>query len=181
MTLQITSNPEKADVFIREGKILKKLGETPLRVTADELGDRAPYNLVIQKPGFQSEQLLIERRTLSARAEVYASLDKLNSEEQRGVASFGLNSPNHERAIASIQAQLFRKDYRQAELLARDYVKDNPFSPVGWNLLGNAYLMQNRNSDALGAYQKAYEYDSSNQDTARMIEFLSETPRQRGR
>lgn len=181
MTLSVQSEPEKATVFLKDGIKLKKLGETPLRLTSDELGRGANYSLVIKKEGFQTEQVLIEKRTLKAKAEVFASLQR-SSENGRGLASEqGGDVEEQQRSLASIQSQLIQNNYKQAEILARSFVDQNPYSAVGWNLLANSYLLQNRNQQALQAYLKAYEFDPNNQDTKKMIEHLGATPPRRER
>ncbi len=181
MSLTIKSDPEKATVYIREGKLLKKVGETPIRVTARELGGAAPFNLVIRKEGFQTEQLLVEERTLAADAQIYASLKRATEDSGRGVASLKHSSGDLQRSIASIQAKLIQNNYQEAELQAKGFVNTNPYSAVGWTLLGNAYVLQNKNQLALEAYQKANTFDPDNPDTVKMIEFLGNIPERRGR
>ncbi len=182
MSLQVVSEPEQASVYVKKGKVFRKIGETPLSISARELGTAAPYNLQIQKQGYQTEQILIDERVLSASAEIYTNLKKTSEAEGlRGLASVGSQSAETERSLATIQSQLLQKNYDQAETLARGFLTANPFSAVGWNLLANSFLLQNRNNEALQAYQKAYEFDPENKETEKMIQYLKVTPQNRGR
>lgn len=180
MTLSVNSEPTEAAVYIKDGKKLKKLGVTPLQVEASTMREYDQYNLSIQKEGFQSHDIMIDRRILSADAKVFANLQKKSSKElsQEGT---GGRFDKQQRSLASVQSQLLQKNYPQAEILAKSFLGENPYSPVGWNLLGNAYLLQNRNAAALEAYQQALEYDPENKDTIKMVEYLSGIPVRRDR
>ena len=161
-------------------KRLKKLGETPLALSQGDLGDSDLYNLSIQKEGYESHEFILERRTLNAKAEIFANLQKLQ-ETQGLVQSEGGIGEKQQRRLASIQSQLLQNNFEQAEVLARNFLDANPYSAVGWNLLGNAYLLQNQNQLALKAYSRALEFDPENQDTQKMVQFLRVEPLRRDR
>ena len=181
MNLKINSYPDKATVYLNNGKERKKLGVTPLEIPSQELGSASSYNILIEKEGFQVESVLLERRTMKARAEIYANLKKLQNQESNGRNVASEEVGEQQRQLASIQTLLLKNNYQQAENQAQTFVNQHPFSPVGWNLLGNSYLLQNRNSEALKAYRKAYEYDPGNQDTEKLIKFLQQKPLRRER
>lgn len=179
MTLKINSEPSNANVYIKDGKKLKKLGVTPLALGNNEISQYQQYNLSIQKEGYQTHEVMIDKRVLSAEAKVFATLKKLT--ENSNVLASGSNDDTQQRSLASIQAQLIQNNFSQAEILAKGFLNDNPYSPVGWNLLGNAYLLQNQNGMALKAYNRALEFDPGNKDTIKMIEHLQGSPLRRDR
>lgn len=180
LTVTIDSEPKNAEVFLKDGKRQKSLGQTPLQIDQNQLGNQSSYNIEIRKEGFQSQAFLIEKRSINAQAEIFANLQEVpklpNLQGQ-----LDQNSSGQHRGLATIQAQLLTKNYQQAEVLAREFVDANPFSPVGWSLLGNSYLLQNRNQEALDSYKKALEYDPENVDTIKLVDFLNSTPARRER
>jgi predicted Zn-dependent protease len=180
MTLNIDSEPPKANVFVKEGQKLKKIGETPMTISSENLKEFKQYNISIQKEGYKSHEVLIDKRALSAKANISATLQKDLSTQNMQTNNTYMGESN-QRSLASIQTELLNNNYSQAEVLAKTFLNDNPYSPVGWNLLGNAYLLQNQNGLALEAYTKALSYDSENQDTQKMIEYLKGSPVRRDR
>lgn len=181
MTILVESDPPEAEVFIKNGKASKKLGVTPLQINANDIAGFEKYNLLIQKDGYQSYEVLIDKRAVSATTEVAATLQKINSTTGTTDKVADSQVEFQHRAIASIQSQLLQNNYSQAEVLIKDFLNTNPFSPVGWNLLGNAYVLQNRNQEALEAYTRALEYDPEDKDTKKMVERLTYQPEKRGR
>lgn len=178
MEIKVKSEPNEAKVFLKEGNKLKQIGVTPLKFDPQTVSNSETLNLSIQKEGYESQEILIEKRALSSKADVFAHLPKLeNMDLAQGVST---NNFKAQRGIASIQSQLIQKEYIQAEEAARNFLTENPYSAVGWNLLGNAYLLQNRNSQALDSYKNALKYDPDNQDTLRVIQFLETNPNRRG-
>ncbi len=181
MTMMVESEPQQATVYLKDGKKLKKLGETPLELSARDFPNSEHFNFSIQKEGYQPQDVLIDKRSMSAEAEVFATLQKLpQMNEQTGLLSQDTTA-SQQRSLSSIQSQLLSNNHSQAEVLARGFLNKFPYSAVGWNLLGNAYLLQNRNQQALESYRRALEYDPDNQDTQKIIQFLQVTPTRRSR
>ncbi len=181
MTLEVTSEPDKATVYIKEGTRKRSLGETPLKIQEGQLPEATHYNLLIEKEGFQAESVVIESRSMKTRAKVFASLKKLSSDTLMAGNSSGGNTDVQQRKLASIQLQLLKNNYSQAENAAKEFVTENPYSAVGWSLLGNAYILQNRNSEAQKAYQKALHFDPNNKETQDILNFLQQEPTRRSR
>lgn len=175
LKIQVDSDPAGADVYLKEGKKLKNLGTTPVKIEPSNLGGLDNIQLLIKKEGYQSHSIFMANTTLSSDAEVFASLQK--SEIADGKAgAVAESSPDVQRSLASIQTELIKKNYQQAEVLAKTFLDKSPFSPVGWNLLGNAYLLQNRNQEALSAYEKALIYDPENKETQMILRYLQTQP-----
>lgn len=177
MAIKVDSQPSGAEVYSQVGQNQKKLGVTPLSLAAEQIaGDNV--HLVIQKPGFQQYSIILEKRTLKADAQVFA---RLTSGDSRGIASLGGGNTGEKvekvsRTVASIQSQLLKKNFQSAESLAQSLVNEYPSFAVGWNLLGNAYYLQNRHSEALEAYYKASEIDPDNRETQNLIERIERRP-----
>ena len=178
MNFQVDSQPNGAEVFSQKGKSLKKLGVTPLSLSANQV-DGDNIHLVIKKEGFQQYSVVLEKRTLSTNMQIFAQLNK--GGESRGLASveggrMGKVVEKVSRTVASIQAHLIKHNYQTAENIAQTLVNEYPYFGVGWNLLGNAYFLQNRHHDALDAYYKAVEYDPDNQETHNLIQRIENKP-----
>lgn len=178
--LQIASEPSQADVYIKEGQQLKKVGQTPMQLTQRDIAGKQNFQISIQKEGYVSQDVLMQGRSLSARGEIHATLEK-KADSAGAQQESSKNIQKSQRQIASIQAQILQNNYQQAEVLTRSFLDSHPYSAVGWSLLGNAYLLQNRNQDALQAYSKALEFDPDNQETQNVIRYLRVEPQRRER
>lgn len=180
MSIQVESQPEGADVYVQSQKKLKKVGVTPVALSSDDIGENN-INIVIKKEGFEPHTVLFEKRALSAQAEIYAELNpSTNNPNARGMASVegsaDKNLDRITRTVASIQSQLLQNNYQSAEGMAQDLVNEFPYNAVAWNLLGNAFYLQNRQQEALQAYYKAMEFDPNNQETQNLINKLENKP-----
>ena len=71
--------------------------------------------------------------------------------------------------VASIQSNLYKRNYDSAQSLAQNLVSEYPSFAVGWSLLGNAYYLQQRHQDALAAYYKALEFDPDNIEVQNLV------------
>lgn len=174
--LKINSEPKGAKVFIKSEKEKTEVGVTPM-VLSPEHKNKESFQFVIEKEGFHPQTVVIEKRSLAAEAEVFANLKKIETVEVQ------LNDPNVKgelqkvsRKVASIQSELIKRNYSNAEGMSKELLNDYPYFAVGWNLLGNAYYLQNKHSDALGAYKKAYEFEPDNLETKNLIDSLQTLP-----
>ena len=188
MQMKIESEPSEATVYLKDGQKVKKLGVTPLNISSDQYSDVENFHLRIEKEGYRSHEIIVDKRSVSSRAKIFASMNKeeLENNSSNGINSntsspISLSQAQQHRGLASIQSLLLQSQYAQAEVIARQFVVDNPFSSVGWSLLGNAYLLQNKNSLALESYQKSLEYEPENEDTRRIVERLKNNTPQRSR
>ncbi|MCB0377118.1 MAG: tetratricopeptide repeat protein [Bdellovibrionales bacterium] len=171
MTVQVDSQPQGAEVYSQADKRLKKLGETPLNIPVSQI-EGSNVHLVIKKTGFEPYSVILEKRTLSTHAQIFAQLD--GNEGGRGIASAngGIENVKIEkvsRMVASIQSNLYKRNYDSAQSLAQNLVSEYPSFAVGWSLLGNAYYLQQRHQDALAAYYKALEFDPDNIEVQNLV------------
>jgi len=188
MLMKIESEPSEATVYLKDGQKMKKLGVTPLNINSDQYNNVENFHLRIEKNGYKSHEIIVDKRSVSSRANIFASMNKENlvNNFQNGSTPLSTNSAalsqaQQHRGLASIQSLLLQSQYAQAETIARQFVVDNPFSSVGWSLLGNAYLLQNKNALALESYQKSLDYDPENEDTRRIVDRLKSNTPQRSR
>ncbi len=185
MQMKIESEPSEATVYLKDGQKIKKIGVTPLNINSEQYNDVENFHLRIEKEGYKSHEIIVDKRSVTSRAKIFASMNKMDLENNASNnASTGSSNPisliqaQQHRGLASIQSLLLQSQYAQAEVIARQFVVENPFSSVGWSLLGNAYLLQNKSSLALEAYQKSLEYEPENEDTRRIVERLkNDTPK----
>lgn len=176
--LKINSEPTGAKVYLKSEKEKTEVGVTPM-VLSPQYKNHKAYQFVIEKEGFHPQTVVFEKRSLSAEAEVFAHLKKMEGLTTTGVteANIQVELQKVTRKVASIQSELIKRNYNSAETLSKDLLTEYPYSAVGWNLLGNAYYLQNRQSEALAAYKKALEFEPENQDTAHLIQVIEAVPR----
>lgn len=174
--LKINSEPKGAKVYIKSDKDKTEVGMTPM-VLAPQYKDQASYQFVIEKEGFHPQTVVIEKRSFAAEAEVFANLKKIETLEVQ------LNDPKVKgelqrvtRKVASIQSELIKRNYENAEGMAKELLNEYPYFAVGWNLLGNSYYLQNKHSDALGAYKRALEFEPENIETKNLIQKMEDVP-----
>ena len=178
MTLKVESQPSGAEVYSQVNRKQKKWGVTPLELSASQIqGDN--IHLIIKKEGFEPQSMILEKRSISSKAEIFAQLD--NGANGRSIASTGTGNIDKQvtqisRTVASIQTQLIKKNFQSAETIAQSLVTEYPYFAVGWSLLGNAFYLQNRHQDALQAYYKAMEYDPDNLETQNLIDRIERKP-----
>jgi tetratricopeptide (TPR) repeat protein len=177
--LKVNSEPKGAKVFIKSEKEMTEVGVTPL-VVPPEHKNRNVFQIVISKEGYHPQTVVIEKRTVSAEADVFASLDKIAPiEVQLSDPKVRGEMQKVSRQVASIQSELIKRNYDSAEGMAKDLLNEYPHFAVGWSLLGNAHYLRNRQGDALEAYKKALEYDPENIETKNLVESMDVT-RQKG-
>lgn len=174
--LKISSEPKGAKVFIKSDKEKTEIGITPMML-ANEYKNTDSYQFIIEKEGFLPQSVIIEKRSFNSEAEVFANLKKIETLEVQ------LNDPNVKgelqkvtRKVASIQSELMRHNYTNAENMSKDLLISYPYFAVGWNLLGNSYYLQNKQSEALSAYKKAIEFEPDNEDTKNLIQSIENIP-----
>ncbi|MCJ8278043.1 MAG: tetratricopeptide repeat protein [Bdellovibrionales bacterium] len=176
--MKVDSQPRGAEVYQQSNKKLKKLGVTPMDLKSDQF-DGDSIHLVIQKEGYKPQSVLFEKRTLSSKGEIFTQLTE--GSKDRGIASINHSEMNQKvervgRSIANIQSHLLKRNFQSAENMAQSLVTEFPYFAVGWNLLGNAYYLQNRHTEALEAYYKAAEYDPDNLETQTLINRIENKP-----
>ncbi len=177
LKIQVDSDPSGANVYLKEGKKLKNIGVTPVEINPSMIAGKDDVQLLLKKEGYQNHSILMANTSLTSQAEVFASLQKLEKMESTMVAEGA--SIETQRSLASIQTELINKNYQQAEVLAKFFLDKSPYSPVGWNLLGNAYLLQNKNQEAQQAYERALQYDPENKETQMILNHLQTQPGRR--
>lgn len=186
LDLKVNSDPQQASVFVKDGIKKIKVGETPADIPYRNLPDLKNYVIVVEKEGYSPYEIVLEKKNFSARADIYAQLEsKPQVTAEREVASLQKAQNEtialNQRTISQIQALLLKTEYEQAESALRNFLLNNPESAVGWSLLGNSFLLRNRNQEALEAYYKALEYDPDDAETQKLVQKLTEQPLQRGR
>lgn len=174
--LKINSEPKGAKVYIKSEKEKTEVGVTPM-VLAPQYKNADAYQFIIEKDGFHPQTVVIEKRSFATEAEVFANLKKIETLEVQ------LNDPKVKgelqkvtRKVASIQSELIKRNYTNAEGMAKDLLNEYPYFAVGWNLLGNSYYLQNKHSDALGAYKRALEFEPENMETKNLIQSMENLP-----
>lgn len=174
--LKINSEPKGAKVFLKSEKEKTEVGLTPM-VLAPQYQDKESFQFIIEKDGFHPQTVVIEKRSFGAEAEIFANLKKVEALDVQ------LNDPKIKgelqrvtRKVASIQSELIKRNYSNAEGMAKELLTEYPYFAVGWNLLGNSYYLQNKQGDALGAYKKALEFEPENVETKNLIENIENVP-----
>jgi tetratricopeptide (TPR) repeat protein len=187
--VKVDSEPSEATVYIKEGQRLKKIGQTPLNLDYQSFSHLKSFQLRIEKEGYRPQEMLVDNRGLGVTSEIFTTMELSKGENtdveiNAGEAlskSISVYQAQQHRGLATIQSQLNANEFFQAEVSARQFVSENPFSSVGWALLGNAYYLQNKSDQALDAYRKSYEYDPENVSVKKIIDHLSRNTPTRSR
>jgi tetratricopeptide (TPR) repeat protein len=188
--VKVDSEPREATVYVKEGQRLQKIGQTPLNLDHQSFSHLKSFQLRIEKEGYQPQEMLVDNRGLGVTSEIFTTMEPLQNtkdggeRETEGTAlskAVSIYQAQQHRGLASIQSHLNASEYLQAEVSARQFVSDNPFSSVGWALLGNAYYLQNKSEKALDAYKKSFEYDPENVNVQKIIDYLSRNTPTRSR
>lgn len=169
--LNIKTDPEKAEIFIREASSSKrsKLGESPLKVSLDDIfktytKDRT-FVIEIEKNGHKNYNMLVS---------IYNKAD-INFEVKMEVS----DSVDLTKKFDAIVAQLFEaqrlmrdKNYPSAiETLISLSKKHGNLSTV-FEMLGSAYYLQKDFQNALSSYRKAFSLNADNSDAYSMKLYL---------
>jgi len=175
-TLRVESAPESADVFVNvQGQAPRKVGQTPMNIIESTLAiGNEPFQITVQKEGYQSENILIPATSLS-RATVIQMKLKENSNSNKA-----MNDQTLQRvasAVAQAQSLIKAKDYESAERSLTNVSSQFPGVSTLHELLGNVYYLRRDLQRALASYRRAYELNPSNPDTQRMIGKIEEIHR----
>lgn len=180
MSMQVNSNPPDATVTLVTKTGSQPLGKTPLSITPEQLASaQNGFTLEIAKEGFFEQRVVIEKRSMNSAGEIVA---KLNPHPK---FDFKKNDPDVKatieeiaRQVSTIQSMLVKRDFNQAEVMAKTLLTSYPNLAVGWNLLGNGYYLQGRYDEAAGHYLKALEIEPSNQETRDILYKMNRAPAQ---
>jgi hypothetical protein len=173
-TLSVQTNPEGAEVFVvKTGTPPARIGKAPVtldRSLAPELfGENV--ELLIQKEGFVSTQVVVPRSTSVVTSKLNVLLKEIKLPESYTKIDVALNEVA--KAVAEIQALIVRKKYPDAERRAREMASRFSTVSVFQLLLGNSLYMKKDMPGALQAYRKARELDPGQPETQRMISKIS--------
>lgn len=182
--LKVDSQPPAVDVaIVVAGQPARKLGQTPLNLTETSLGAQGePFQLIISKDGFYTENVLIGPSLPSRTTEIKIALKTLPV-ETKGVDEAVLQRlAQTQRAVvadevlqrvASGVALTLRflsvKQYDQAEQNLSSLISQHPSVPTLQELMGNIHYLRKDLPKALTFYRKALELNPSNFETQRMV------------
>lgn len=167
-TIRVESQPEGADVFANiNGQSSRKIGQTPLNLVESTLsiGDQ-PFQLVVSKEGFQTENILVPSTAFSRTTLLQMKLKEISS-SNKVMNDQMLQKVASQTALA--QSLMKSKEYEQAEQSLVAMIAHYPGVATFHELLGNIHYLRRDLSKALTSYRKAYELNPSNIDTQRMI------------
>lgn len=172
----MNSDPKGAKVLLKTDKDYVEVGVTPLTLP-DEYKNLNQYQFIVVKDGYQPQSIVMEKRMVSADADVFTKLEKFSPvEAQLSDPKVKSEVQKVSRTVASIQSDLIKRNYASAEGMAKELVGEYPYFAVGWNLLGNSYYLQNRQGEALSAYKKALQFEPDNLETKKLIETMEGIP-----
>lgn len=168
--LQISSQPDSADIFISSATIpTKKIGNTPLLQTENLLSNNSePYQLTISKPGYEDSTILIPATTLKRNVSVSVKLKELSSNKSQTSSEIDKIASQ----VAQVQNLIKTKELIQAERQIYTLLSQHPNVATFHELMGNVYYLQKNLKSALASYKKANELAPGNPDTMRMINKL---------
>jgi tetratricopeptide (TPR) repeat protein len=168
--LRVVSNPEKADIYVTpEGEQPKKIGETPLNVSADAINPgRGRYvNVSVRKEGFESESVLVPVNLFGNSVDISAKLEqtvlpKVCIDQSAAVEKIS-------RGVATVQAMMNRGSPEEARQKINDLLSEYSGVSVLYDLLGNVHYVQKNLEQALASYQRSLSIEPNNMDTQRMV------------
>ncbi len=178
MNIQVTSNPPEAEVILHTKSGSQKIGKTPLTIPDSQLSNlNDGFTVEVSKEGYFQQKVLVEKRSINSSAELTVKLNphpkfdfkKSDPEVLATIEEIA-------RQVSSIQAFLLKRDYNQAEVLAKSLLNQYPNLAVGWSLLGNNYYLQGRFAEATSQYQRALEIEPNNQETRDILSKMNRAP-----
>ncbi len=179
--LKITSKPEKATIEILnpDTETYSIVGTTPFESTNKKT--MLPISLLsselvsirISKPGFISEQILLEKKG-RPKIKLHANLQEIMSSE----ATIEKNNKagklvdNIATTVAKIQRYAAENNLKKASELTDELLKDHQTSYVLWNTKGSILLTQGKKSEAIEAYKKSLILKPDNIETRQALKEL---------
>jgi tetratricopeptide (TPR) repeat protein len=170
--IQVLSSPPQAEVFVgKDGKAPEKLGETPLRLSTEELfsGASEYVHIEIRKDGYNPEGIVVPQAAFGMNVELSVKLkDDMSSLQVNGQAALQKVA----RGIASAQMQISQRNYDRAETTLNSLLAEFPQISIFHDLLGNVYYLKKDLKRALTSYEEALRLDPENTETERLVRRL---------
>lgn len=177
--IQLTSTPSDAvvEIFNAETESYEQIGNTPFELseTSSKISSLILLSdliaVRISKPGFNSEQVLIET---SDRPEV-----KIHAKLSKGQGNVS-NENQHElvnetaQTVNLVQKLIAEKRWEQAIVAVDGLLSSFPMAYYLWDMKGSIHLAQGAISEAKQAYRKSIELKPDNLDTKLMLRELEE-------
>jgi tetratricopeptide (TPR) repeat protein len=173
-TLQIQTEPTQTSIVSVENGVERTLGSSPL--TFDQktypFSDKV-IRLVFEKPGYIKEQVVLESEYFKKVGSINVKLTPLANWKEASQDPQANKYLNDVAAMAAeIQALTVKKDFANAENLAKSLISRYPKLSVGYILVGNIYYLQKRVGDATQAYTKALDLNPNDQEAKSVLERL---------
>lgn len=171
-TLRVESDPVGADVFVNSaGQPSRKVGVTPISLTANELGESSSsVEVLLVKTGYERERLVLPP---SAYGRTGNLIIKLGAQESSNLCrDTDLAVTKVSRGVAQIQGLVRNKNYSEAERILKSLSDEFPSVSVLYDLLGNVYYLMRDRSKALASYKKSLSLAPNNIETQNIIRRL---------
>ncbi len=173
--LQIQTEPTESVITSIENGAEKKLGVSPLIYDKNNypFQDQKLIRLVIEKPGYLKEQIVIENEYFMKTGQINVKLTPVANWKEASQDPQANKYLNDVAAMAAeIQAMTVKKDFANAEALTKSLISRYPKLSVGYILIGNIYYLQRRVGDATQAYSKALDLNPGDQETKNILDRL---------
>lgn len=172
-SVRVDSEPAGADVALSiSGQPARLLGKTPYTADAAMLNNSESAQIVVTKPGFKTESILIPPTTFAKSSAVFVKLEANPDAPSCTVQEEALQRVG--RGVAEAQAAIRMKNYDQAETLLKSLASQYTTLAVLQDLVGNVYYLKRDFDRALAAYRRSNELSPNNPETVRMIKKLEE-------
>lgn len=158
------SDPGEANVYLNDTLV----GKTPLEVPTGDLPPTDNIRVRITKDGYTSFQGIIPSPSISTmRADIAVSLNKGEDETDKVNRQIGY--------IINAQKLVMVKKYDDALKLAEKAIQENPRYVYAQLLKGSILFLNHSYTPALAQFQKVLEFDPTNTEAIRMINYLKTT------
>ncbi|MCB0348378.1 MAG: tetratricopeptide repeat protein [Bdellovibrionales bacterium] len=174
-SLQIQTEPSDSSVTSIENGVEKKLGVSPLSYDKNNypFQDQKLIRLVVEKPGYLKEQIVIENEYFMKTGHINVKLTPIANWKEATQDPQANKYLNDVASMAAeIQAMTVKKDFAGAEALTKSLISRYPKLSVGYILMGNIYYLQRRVGDATQAYAKALDLNPGHQETKSILDRL---------
>lgn len=174
-SMQILTEPSDTSIIAIENGVEKKLGSSPIQLDKNNypFSQTDIIRLVVEKPGYLKEQIVLESSYFKKVGSINIKLTPLANWKEASQDPQANTYLNDVASMAAeIQAMTVKKDFGNAETLAKSLISRYPKLSVGYILIGNIYYLQRRVGDATQAYAKALDLNPNDQETKSILEKL---------